>query len=167
MEIQTGANDVAVEARGGGRLRRCEQGALEVEVVQRFGAIVHGAKIVIQVFSLNAPASPEHPLKTTADGPSDAGVFVTAAGRVRVRNARSIRDHLRNARSGPNLAISQTAGRISEQTRRYGKAETATRGTKIRDLPSDSGCLDQEFRRATSDFRAAIRCSGVIAPKHA
>src|ERR1700730_12065809 len=114
MEIQTGANDVAVEARGGGRLRRCEQGALEVEVVQRFGAIVHGAKIVIQVFSLNAPASPEHPLEATAEGPSDAGVFVTAAGRGRVRNARRVRDPLRDARSGHNFAISQTAGPINE-----------------------------------------------------
>lgn len=69
VEVQTTANNVAVEPRGGGWRRGCEQGAGEVEVVQRADVIAHVAKIVIQVFSFKAPVRHEHLLETTADRP--------------------------------------------------------------------------------------------------
>ena len=86
VEVQTAANNVAVKPRGGGWRRVGEQRTGGGEVSQVTELIVHAAKIIKQVFSLNAPVRHEHPLETTASRPTWAEVIPLAVGVVHVRN---------------------------------------------------------------------------------
>src|ERR1700736_65974 len=134
MEIQTDANDIAVEPRGGPHSGDAPRGRATNRCIVnlRQGEVGgHASEIVIEIFDLQSPMAREQPFEAAAGRPAELRIRESAVAEDGRIWGVTQRFHSGKGGAPIDAAISETAGRIGEQPLSDEKAETDTCGAEI------------------------------------
>lgn len=160
--VDASANDMTVEARA----RLSGAGDQEIRNLPIRGHcdwIGGHAKTVKQIFDLGAPLRPEHPFQSAAGRPTEPHVRKSSLAGADQQEAGEIIGHvLEETRRGRRMAISKSAGRVSQQGRRYEIAKPSTHSAeKIERLAARHAGQEVEPRRR--QWRGRKRhCGGIV-----
>lgn len=153
-----GAHDVAIEVgRGLNVGRPARRSSASRRIASEKGKTkARFAKIVVQIFSPEAPVRREYPLQPPAHGPADTRFRERPrcpVGYCRVRATKNAGGSLRYGRGSFRLTIGQPAGSVDQHGRRGEHAETPAHRAEPIDLFRDGRGRNERVREANGGCR--------------